>query len=55
MRLTYSKPIAKIVALALLVAALLWVSDHLYGRRQVEMTRVGGSMNRCTCSQRLEK
>lgn len=55
MKFTFSKPIAKVVALALLVVALLWFSDHLYGRRQVEMIRVGGTMNQCTCSQRLEK
>lgn len=55
MRLILSKPIAKPVSLALIVSALLWVSDYLYGRKQVEMTRVGGTMNQCTCSQRLEK
>lgn len=50
-----SKPIATPVALALIVAVLLWLSDFLYGRKQVEMIRVGGTMNQCTCSQRMEK
>jgi len=55
MRLILSKPLASHVALAFVVVALLLLFDHFYGRKQVQMTRVGGTMNQCTCSQRLEK
>jgi hypothetical protein len=55
MRISVSRPIAAPLALALVAAALLWFFDHLYGQKDVQMTRVGGRMNNCTCSQRIEK
>jgi hypothetical protein len=50
-----SKPIAAQLALTFVAFALLLLFDHFYGHRQEEMTRVGGTMNQCTCSERLEK
>ncbi len=54
MNFTVSKPIATVI-IVLVVAAIIWLVDGLYGKEQVHMTRVGGTMNHCTCSQRLEK
>lgn len=54
MNLSLSKPIAGVVAV-LLVAALALFLDGSYGQEQTRMTRVGGTMNQCTCTQRLDK
>jgi len=55
MRYLLSKPIATHLGLAFLAVALLLLFDHFYGHKDVEMARVGGKMNQCTCSERLEK
>jgi hypothetical protein len=55
MKFVMSKPIAIDVALAFVAVVLLLLFDHFYGHKDVEMTRVGGTMNQCTCSERLEK
>lgn len=55
MKLVLSRPIAAPIAFTLIVAAMLWTFDRLYGQKQVQMTRVGGMGNQCTCTQRIEK
>ena len=49
----YSK--SNVAVLILLIAALLLLLGGFPGERGVEMTNVGGKMNNCTCSQRLER
>jgi len=55
MRFVISKPTASHLALAIITLALILLFDGFYGHKSVEMTRVGGMMNQCTCSERLEK
>ena len=55
MKIMLSRPIATPILLSLAAAALLWFFDSFYGKKQVTMAEVGGKMNNCTCSQRLEK
>ena len=55
MRPMFSKPHLTPLALALVAGVLLLLYEHFYGQEQIRMTRVGGKMNQCTCSQRLEK
>jgi hypothetical protein len=55
MSIAFSKLTVTPIAVTLIAAMLLLLFDYIYGQKQVQMTRVGGEMNQCTCSQRLEK
>ena len=55
MGLTLRRPVLVPVVFALVAAMIVLLYDHFYGPKQGEMMQVGGKMNQCTCSQRLEK
>jgi hypothetical protein len=55
MRYSSTKSIAATLALAFAALALLFLLDRGDGHHETQMTRVGGRMNECTCSQRLDR
>lgn len=52
MNFNISKPNATTI-LAIVLAGCVWLLLGFSGEQQ--MTRVGGTMNHCTCTQRLER
>ena len=54
MNIKISKP-GDAALLVIVAAGLLWFLSGFSGEQPPRMTHVGGAMNHCTCTQRLER